>query len=194
MDIKLPEIIAKDKLLSYSGANNYIIGLRESVKSGKITILTLEQSEYIIDNFTSVPKIVRRWVDIDESYSNELLATKFLSKAPSSIWVEKLLLVGDEKYHVLGKILEDSALTTFWVPRTQLIPQAKKDVVVDFGEFSHRPPFEHQKEAITKLVSNKKYILADDMGLGKTIQLLAFLQHLKAEKELKRPVLLICLK
>ncbi len=33
--------------------------------------------------------------------------------------------------------------------------------------------------------------LADDMGLGKTIQLLAFLQHLKTEKELKRPVLLI---
>ncbi len=33
--------------------------------------------------------------------------------------------------------------------------------------------------------------LADDMGLGKTIQLLAFLQHLKAEHELKRPVLLV---
>ncbi len=33
--------------------------------------------------------------------------------------------------------------------------------------------------------------LADDMGLGKTIQLLAFLQHLKTEEELKRPVLLV---
>jgi SNF2 family DNA or RNA helicase len=33
--------------------------------------------------------------------------------------------------------------------------------------------------------------LADDMGLGKTIQLLAFLQHLKAEQELRRPVLLV---
>jgi superfamily II DNA or RNA helicase len=33
--------------------------------------------------------------------------------------------------------------------------------------------------------------LADDMGLGKTIQLLAFLQHLKAEQELKRPILLV---
>jgi len=29
------------------------------------------------------------------------------------------------------------------------------------------------------------------MGLGKTIQLLAFLQHLKSEQELKRPVLLV---
>lgn len=34
--------------------------------------------------------------------------------------------------------------------------------------------------------------LADDMGLGKTIQLLAFLQYLKAQKELKRTVLLVC--
>jgi superfamily II DNA or RNA helicase len=33
--------------------------------------------------------------------------------------------------------------------------------------------------------------LADDMGLGKTVQLLAFLQHLKAEEELRRPVLLV---
>ena len=33
--------------------------------------------------------------------------------------------------------------------------------------------------------------LADDMGLGKTIQLLAFLQHLKVEQELKKPVLLV---
>tara|TARA_Y100001968_G_scaffold45599_1_gene35704 strand:+ start:83074 stop:86241 length:3168 start_codon:yes stop_codon:yes gene_type:complete len=38
---------------------------------------------------------------------------------------------------------------------------------------------------------NQGACLADDMGLGKTIQLLAFLQHLKAENELQRPVLLI---
>jgi SWI/SNF-related matrix-associated actin-dependent regulator of chromatin subfamily A-like protein 1 len=31
-----------------------------------------------------------------------------------------------------------------------------------------RPPMEHQKEAIQKLVGNKKFILADDMGLAKT--------------------------
>tara|TARA_Y100001968_G_scaffold198427_2_gene181990 strand:- start:3042 stop:6215 length:3174 start_codon:yes stop_codon:yes gene_type:complete len=33
--------------------------------------------------------------------------------------------------------------------------------------------------------------LADDMGLGKTIQLLAFIQHLQTQQELKRPILLI---
>jgi SNF2 family DNA or RNA helicase len=34
--------------------------------------------------------------------------------------------------------------------------------------------------------------LADDMGLGKTVQLIAFLLHLKAEKLLENPVLLVC--
>ncbi|MBF2078885.1 MAG: DEAD/DEAH box helicase [Synechococcales cyanobacterium T60_A2020_003] len=34
--------------------------------------------------------------------------------------------------------------------------------------------------------------LADDMGLGKTIQLIAMLQHLKEQKLLKNPVLLVC--
>jgi SNF2 family DNA or RNA helicase len=34
--------------------------------------------------------------------------------------------------------------------------------------------------------------LADDMGLGKTIQLIAFLLHLKAQKRLSGPILLVC--
>ena len=44
----------------------------------------------------------------------------------------------------------------------------KEKIEVNYQEFSHRPPLEHQKEAIEKLISNKKFILADDMGLGKT--------------------------
>ncbi|ABX07981.1 DEAD/DEAH box helicase [Prochlorococcus marinus] len=38
---------------------------------------------------------------------------------------------------------------------------------------------------------NQGACLADDMGLGKTIQVLAFIQHLKSNKDLKKPVLLI---
>jgi len=43
-----------------------------------------------------------------------------------------------------------------------------ENVVIDYEKYSHRPPLDHQKEAIQKLVENKKFILADDMGLGKT--------------------------
>ena len=187
MDIKMPEIIAKDKLLSYNGANNYIIELRDSFTGGKIKILSNEQANYIIDNFNEVPKIVRRWVGIEESFSAQLLATKFLTKAPSSIWIEKLLVDSGDRYHIWGKILDSSSLSSFWVHKNQLIAQEKKEVVVDFGRFSDRPPFEHQKIAVTKLVSNKKYILADDMGLGKTGSAIMASISCKAKK-----ILIIC--
>ena len=183
----MPEIVAKDKLLSYSGANNYIIELRDSFKNGKIKILSSEQANYIIDNFNEVPKIARRWVDIEESFSTQLLATKFLNKAPSSIWIEKLLVDADDRYHIWGKILDSSSLSSFWVPKNQLIPKDKKEIVVNFASFKHRPPFEHQKIAVTKLVSNKKYILADDMGLGKTGSAIMASISCKAKK-----ILVIC--
>jgi SWI/SNF-related matrix-associated actin-dependent regulator of chromatin subfamily A-like protein 1 len=187
MDIKLPEIVAKDKLMSYSGANNHILELKDRMMNGKVKMLTKSQASYIIDNYGSVPKIVRRWVDIDEYLSTELMATKFLSKAPSKIWVEKLLVSKEKSYHIWGKILDTSNLNSFWVPRSQLIPEDKKDVVVDFTPFNQRPPFEHQKIAVTKLVSNKKYILADDMGLGKTGSAVMATISCKAKK-----ILIIC--
>ena len=65
MDIKLPEIVAKDKLMSYSGANNHILELKDRMMNGKVKMLTKSQASYIIDNYESTPKIVRRWVDID---------------------------------------------------------------------------------------------------------------------------------
>ena len=187
MDIKLPEIVAKDKLMSYSGANNHILELKDRMMNGKVKMLTKSQASYIIENYESVPKIVRRWVDIDEYLSTELMATKFLSKAPSKIWVEKLLVSEEKSYHIWGKILDTSNLNSFWVPRGQLIPEDKKDIVVDFTPFNKRPPFDHQKIAVTKLVSNKKYILADDMGLGKTGSAVMATIACKAKK-----ILIIC--
>jgi SNF2 family DNA or RNA helicase len=115
------------------------------------------------------------------------MSTKFLQSPPKSIWIEKLLSETDKAYHVWGKVIESDNLTSFWVPKNQIIPRANPDVVVDFNEFSHRPPFDHQKIAITKLVSNKKYILADDMGLGKTSSAIMASISCKAKK-----ILIIC--
>ena len=138
--------------MSYSGANNHILELKDRMMNGKVKMLTKSQASYIIDNYESTPKIVRRWVDIDEYLSTELMATKFLDRAPSKIWIEKLLVSQDKSYHIWGKILESSNLNSFWVPKGQIIPEDKKDVVIDFTPFNDRPPFEHQKVAVTKLV------------------------------------------
>ena len=62
-----------------------------------------------------------------------------------------------------------------------------KDVVISYNKYSHRPPLEHQKESIQKLVENKKFILADDMGLGKTTSTIIAALDSGAKK-----VLIIC--
>jgi len=162
------EIKAKNLLAEYTGANNYIIGLRSGMFNSKTFTLTHSQSEYIIKNYQEKPKVVRLWMEIDDYLSKEYMTTKFLQTPPKSIWIEKLLSGTDKAYHVWGKVIDSNPLNAFWVPKNQIIPRANPDVTVDFSVFSHRPPFPHQETAITKLASNKKYILADDMGLGKT--------------------------
>ena len=181
------EIKAKGLLADYIGANNYIIGLRDNMLKSKSFTLTHSQSEYITKNHQEKPKVVRLWMEIDDYLAKEYMSTKFLQKPPKTIWIEKLLSDTEKAYHVWGKVLESDSMNAFWVPKNQIIPRANPDVEVDLNEFSHRPPFEHQKTAIIKLVSNKKYILADDMGLGKTSSAIMASISCKAKK-----VLIIC--
>tara|TARA_R110001599_G_scaffold73522_6_gene203218 strand:- start:749 stop:2185 length:1437 start_codon:yes stop_codon:yes gene_type:complete len=67
-----------------------------------------------------------------------------------------------------GKLKEGLELEALWIPKSQIIPNTERKVTVDYSPFSNRPPMEHQKKAIEKLLGNDKFILADDMGLGKT--------------------------
>tara|TARA_R110002051_G_scaffold248048_3_gene307558 strand:+ start:1936 stop:3669 length:1734 start_codon:yes stop_codon:yes gene_type:complete len=182
-----PEIKAKDLLAEYDGANNYIIGLKNTMLNSKSSILNRSQVDYINKNNDEEPRVVRLWMEIDDYLSKELMSTKFLQSAPKSIWIEKLLTETDKAYHVWGKVVDSHPLNSFWVPKSQIVPRENPDLDVDFTVFSHRPPFEHQKKAIIKLVSNKKYILADDMGLGKTSSAIMATINLKLKK-----VLIIC--
>jgi len=85
------------------------------------------------------------------------------------LWVEKLLCESDKAYHVWGNINQDMKPIAMWVPKSAVIQQEKKlNRVIDYTPYSNRPPMEHQKEAIEKLLANDRFILADDMGLGKT--------------------------
>jgi SNF2 family DNA or RNA helicase len=56
-----------------------------------------------------------------------------------------------------------------WLPKAAVLQEEKKlNYEVDYSKYSKRPPLEHQKVSIEKLLANNKFILADDMGLGKT--------------------------
>ena len=163
----LPEVKAMEILENYDGSNNFILKLKKTNLTKKNFKLTRSQSEYIIQNHSVIPKIARKWVNIDLYFSEKIFKDKLLLQPPSKVYIEKLLSETDKSYHVWGKFFESDELSDFYLPKASILKR-EKEVSVDYGKYNTRPPMEHQKIAIEKLIANDKYILADDMGLGKT--------------------------
>jgi len=167
-DISL-ESKALTLLEQYEGFNNYMLELKRKSQVNKKFYPTRSQSEYIINNHDKQPKVAKKWVVLDAYFAQKMADDKMYTEIPQKVWVEKLLAEKDKAYHIWGKVWESEQLHDFWLPKASIIKDnTVKDVVISYDKYSHRPPLSHQKEAIQKLVENKKYILADDMGLGKT--------------------------
>lgn len=185
---KIPEVRAQRILEDYDGFNNYILSIQKKFKEQKHFKLTRAQSDYINTYHKRTPKIARRWVDLDSYFGKKMMEDKLLTRIPEKVYIEKLLVEKDKSFHIWGKIFESEKLHSFWLPRVALIKtQDIKEVKINYDEYKHRPPLEHQKEAIEKLASHKKYILADDMGLGKTTSTVIAALESKAER-----VLIVC--
>ena len=160
---------ALDLLDSYSGANNYILYLKNKKEVSSKFYPTRNQSEYITTYHNTTPKVARKWVELDTYFAKKFAEERYLLQVPEQIYIEKLLVEKEKSYHVWGKFFEKDKLSEFWVPKSALIKTHKIDQVkIDYSKYSHRPPLEHQKIAIEKLAGSKRFILADDMGLGKT--------------------------
>ena len=159
---------ALDLLESYSGANNYILYLKQKKENSKKFYPTRTQADYIINYHNSTPKVARKWVDLDSYFAKKFAEEKYLFETPSQIYIEKLLVEKEKSYHIWGKFFEKDSLSEFWVPKSALIKTHNvQSVEIDYSKYSHRPPLNHQKIAIEKLAGSKRFILADDMGLGK---------------------------
>jgi SWI/SNF-related matrix-associated actin-dependent regulator 1 of chromatin subfamily A len=166
---KTPESKALLILDNYEGSNNYILNLKHKKENSKSFVPTRPQADYINNYNTTQPKVAKKWVKLDSYFGKKLMEDKMYTKEPSEIYVEKLLVEKDKAYHIWGKIFSGETLHDFWMPKSALLKDNEvKNISIDYGKYTHRPPMEHQKEAIEKLVRNKKFILADDMGLGKT--------------------------
>ena len=154
---------------TYEGGNNYLIELKRKSQLNKKFYPTRSQSEYILNNHDKQPKVAKKWVILDAYFAQKLADDKLYTEIPQKVWVEKLLSDKEKAFHIWGKVFENEELHHFWLPKAAIIKDnTVKDVVIDYTKYSNRPPLDHQKEAIQKLVENKKFILADDMGLGKT--------------------------
>lgn len=160
---------ALDLLKDYKGSNNYLINIQSLYFNKPEFNLTESQIEYISLFYDSVPKVAKKWVQLDSYYARMIADDKLLINVPNRMWVEKLLVEKEKSYQIFGKFFESDNLNIYWIPKDAIVvDKTNKNVVVDFEKYSHRMPFEHQKEAIIKLLENNKFILADDMGLGKT--------------------------
>ena len=177
-----------DLLDTYSGANNYILYIKDKKNSNKKFYPTRSQSEYIATYFDIKPKVARKWVDLDAYFAKKFAEERYLLKTPEKVYIEKLLVEKEKSYHIWGKFFEEDVLSEFWVPKSSLIKTHIIDKVeIDYSKYDHRPPLSHQKEAIEKLVGSRRFILADDMGLGKTTSTIIAALETGAKK-----ILIVC--
>ena len=185
---KTPESKALLILDDYEGSNNYILNLKHKKQNSKSFVPTRPQADYINNYHILQPKVAKKWVKLDSYFGKKLMEDKMYTKEPSEIYVEKLLVEKDKAYHIWGKIFSGETLHDFWMPKSALLKDNEvKNISIDYEKYTHRPPMEHQKEAIEKLVKNKKFILADDMGLGKTTSTIIAALETGAKK-----VLIVC--
>lgn len=164
----IPEIEAREILYKYEGYNNQLLEWKNRFETTKNFKLTRPQAEYVLKYKDITPKVARKYINIVSTFGEKLMDEKLLTSPPDKIWCEKLLCESEKAFHIWGKIIDSEKLSSFWLPKAAVIqPEKKLDREIDYSKYSSRPPMEHQKEAIEKLLANNKYILADDMGLGK---------------------------
>jgi SWI/SNF-related matrix-associated actin-dependent regulator 1 of chromatin subfamily A len=184
----LIEIKALDILDNYLGTNNYIQKLKYLKETNKKFYPTRSQAEYIINYHNVEPKIAKKWVNIEPYFAKKIADEKNMLSIPTDVWVEKLLVDKDKSYHIWGKFNTGDTITDMWLPKAALLKTHNTvEVKIDYSKYDHRPPLNHQKVAIEKLVGSKRFILADDMGLGKTTS--AIIAAL--ETDIKK-ILIIC--
>ena len=184
----LIEHTALSLLDSYDGANNFILKLKHQKETNKKFYPTRSQSEYIVNNHNKTPKVAKKWVELDPYFAKKIAEEKLYTKVPTEVWVEKLLTEKEKSYHIWGKVFSGETIHDFWLPKGALLKtHTTKVVEIDYFKYSHRPPLNHQKEAIEKLVGSKRFILADDMGVGKTTSATIAALETNAKK-----VLIIC--
>jgi len=169
MQSKIPEIEARDILTNYEGFNNQLLEFKKKFLEVKNFKLTRPQAEYVIKYHEVIPRVAKKYINVASNFGEKLMEDKHLPKVPEKVWCEKLLCESDKAYHIWGRVTDSEKNYAMWLPKSSIIQEEKKlNREVDYSPYSKRPPMEHQKVAIEKLLANDRYILADDMGLGKT--------------------------
>ena len=188
METKIPEIEARNILSTYEGSNNQLLDWKRKFVDVKNFKLTRPQAEYVMKYKDVTPKVAKKYINIVSTFGEKIMEERLLPVPPEKIWCEKLLCDSDKAFHIWGKVIDSDQLSAMWLPKAAVVQEEKKlDRVIDYSKYSSRPPMDHQKIAIEKLLANNKFILADDMGLGKTTSAVIASLESKARK-----ILIVC--
>ena len=188
METKIPEIEARTILSTYEGSNNQLLDWKRKFVDVKNFKLTRPQADYVLKYHEVTPKVARKYINIVNTFGEKLMEDKLLPLPPTKIWCEKLLCDTDKAFHIWGKILDGENLSAMWLPKAAVVQEEKKlNRIIDYSRYDARPPMDHQKVAVEKLLANDKFILADDMGLGKTTS--AVIASIEADV---KKVLIVC--
>ena len=102
----IPEIEARNILLTYEGSNNQLLDWKKKFVELKSFKLTRPQAEYVQKYHTVTPKVARKYINIVSTFGEKLADDKLLPSIPENIWCEKLLCESDKAYHIWGKLFE----------------------------------------------------------------------------------------
>lgn len=184
------------KLETYSGHNEYILGLKEKIEEDPSFFISPSVAEYVERNFYKDPVELNKVIDITEFFGKQLQEKYELNHTPSRVFVEVILGDTEKSYHVKGKLFKNQKYSPiFYIPKTQVFENLydiQVEVDIDFDKYQKMDKrgwrvFPHQEEGIKFLLSKNNRILGDDMGLGKTIMSTIASIESKAEK-----ILVVC--
>ena len=163
---------------------------------GKHTLTKAEFDRLVAMNMPIV-EINGEWVELRPADVRAAQAFFENRKANPTLTLEDIMRIASGE----GKIIEKLAVVDFEATGVlqELITTLKDNQAVT--SIDHPTDFQgqlrpYQGRGVGWLAFLEQWglgaCLADDMGLGKTLQFLGFLLHLKAQKNLQQPVLLIC--
>jgi len=168
------QIRVTNKLLQYEGTNDYILLLKSKIKSKKLSILTINQAQYIEEYYDKKPIVVNKIAKLHPSVTSFIKTVNNLPDEPKSLYIKKVLGRTDDSIDVWASFDCQPNIYKYIRLKNSYFIKDKgvKKEDIDFSILK-RKPMPHQEEAIVSLLSKDRFILADDMGLGKTTSAIA---------------------
>ncbi|XTZ19311.1 MAG: DEAD/DEAH box helicase [cyanobacterium endosymbiont of Rhopalodia fuxianensis] len=182
----------KEERLSLQSLLNYKLKL----VIGK-QIISQKEFAKLLDQKSPLVEINGEWITLQPSdiQAAKIVLNNFYSPLKLSVEDALRLSIGDSKMIAKLPVINFKPSGVLQELINNFTNHQLIEIINNPPEFKGelRP---YQKRGVSWLAFLEQWglgaCLADDMGLGKTPQLLAFLLHLKAQKMLNKPVLLVC--